>query len=241
MSFKYVLFDIDDTITAEGKLPPCSYQSLWDLHENGFVLVAVTGRPAGWCDLIIRQWPVNAVIGENGAFYFYAENNTYSVITHPNAVSNKGLEKLEKIVLESVPMSRPAKDQFSRLYDLAIDFCEDEPRLPIEEAYKIADICINFGAKAKVSSIHVNTWLGDYDKLSMTKIMFENVFNETDFNSKCVYFGDSPNDEPMFQFFYNTIGVANVKPFLERMTFKPKKITNKPGGFGFTEAVRELL
>ena len=49
---RYVLFDIDDTITTEGKLTAQAYQSLWDLSDAGFKVIPITGRPAGWCDLI---------------------------------------------------------------------------------------------------------------------------------------------------------------------------------------------
>src|SRR5882672_2785905 len=65
-----VLTDIDDTLTSEGKLTPEAYDALERLHEAGFLVVPITGRPAGWCDHIARMWPVDAVVGENGAFYF---------------------------------------------------------------------------------------------------------------------------------------------------------------------------
>ena len=71
------------------------------------------------------------------------------------------------MVLEEIPKSRVAKDQFSRLFDLAIDFCEEPPDLGLEVAHDIAAIFKRMGAKAKVSSIHVNGWFGDYDKLAI--------------------------------------------------------------------------
>src|SRR5205814_7021246 len=65
-----LLFDIDDTLTTDGKLTAEAYAALERLHRTGKSTVAVTGRPAGWCDHIARMWPVDAVVGENGAFYF---------------------------------------------------------------------------------------------------------------------------------------------------------------------------
>src|SRR5215510_288616 len=65
-----VLFDIDDTLTTEGQLTAEAYAALERLRAAGFLLVPLTGRPAGWCDHITRMWPVDAVFGENGAFYF---------------------------------------------------------------------------------------------------------------------------------------------------------------------------
>ena len=66
-----LLFDIDETLTTEGKLTAQAYAALERLHAAGKKVVAVTGRPAGWCDHIARMWPVDAVVGENGAFYFF--------------------------------------------------------------------------------------------------------------------------------------------------------------------------
>src|SRR5258706_11253126 len=70
-----VLFDIDETLTTEGKLTAEAYAALEALHRAGRRTVAVTGRPAGWCDHIARMWPVDAVVGENGAFYFFFDEN----------------------------------------------------------------------------------------------------------------------------------------------------------------------
>src|SRR3989441_12464908 len=66
-----VLFDIDDTLTTAGKLTAQAYTALERLQAAGKIAVAVTGRPAGWCDHLARMWPVDAVGGENGAFYLF--------------------------------------------------------------------------------------------------------------------------------------------------------------------------
>ena len=65
-----VLLDIDDTLTTDGRLTAKAYAALADLRNAGKLVVPVTGRPAGWCDHIARLWPVDAIVGENGAFYF---------------------------------------------------------------------------------------------------------------------------------------------------------------------------
>src|SRR5438132_9157625 len=62
--------DIDDTITTDGKTPPEAFAALWRAHDAGLKIVPVTGRPAGWCDHIARMWPVDGVVGENGALWF---------------------------------------------------------------------------------------------------------------------------------------------------------------------------
>ena len=162
---KYILFDVDDTVTNGGKLTGEAFAAMWKLKEHGFKLIPVTGRPAGWCDMMLRQWPVQAVICENGAFaYDYDEHNAVRMIRHPLAATepNKLLEPVKAAVLKAFPKVRMAHDQFARIYDAAFDFAEDEPKLPLETAYAVAKLCRDMGAEAKVSSIHVNAWFGAY-------------------------------------------------------------------------------
>ena len=71
---KFLLTDIDDTLTDEGLLGPEAYASMWALHRAGVKVLPITGRPAGWCEMIARQWPVSGVVGENGGFYFRYHN-----------------------------------------------------------------------------------------------------------------------------------------------------------------------
>lgn len=242
---KYLLHDIDDTITGGGKLPPEAYAALWRLHDAGIRVIPVTGRPAGWCDLIVRQWPVDAVIGENGAFVCYPdEGGTPRMFVHPSVASPEAREKLNAVrdaCLESVPGCRVAKDQFARLYDLAIDFCEDPPRLGLEEARRIRRIAEGMGARAKISSIHVNIWYGDYDKLAMAKLFFEEVWGMADLPQAGLFMGDSPNDEPMFAAFPASCGVANVRAFADTMSYLPAYVTMGEGGTGFAEAIDCIL
>jgi len=241
---KYILTDIDDTITQNGKLTADAYTALWRLHDAGYKVIPVTGRPAGWCDMIIREWPVDAVVGENGAFVYYFDGTQLKKFTHPSVAEDEIHSKLEGIkeaVFKEIPECRVSKDQFSRIYDLAIDFNEDPPYLGFKVAEQIKDICESMGAEAKVSSIHVNTWFGDYNKLSMTELFLKEIWNEKDIKDKVIFFGDSPNDEPMFAYFTNSCAVANVKPFIDQITNLPTYITQKEAGAGFAEAIDHLL
>jgi len=241
---KYILCDIDDTITTNGKLPSESYAALWNLYDAGYHVIPVTGRPAGWCDLIIREWPVKAVVGENGAFVYYFDGEYLKTFTHPSvsgADAQMKLEAVKKACLEGVPGCRVAKDQFARIYDLAVDFNEDPPYLGFEAAERIKEICVSMGAEAKVSSIHVNAWFGHYDKLMMTQLFMKEVLNEENLKEKCIFFGDSPNDEPMFSFFPNSCAVANILPFVNSIQHLPTFVTTLEGGKGFAEAIDHIL
>lgn len=241
---KYVLCDIDDTITTKGKLTKDAYRALWELSERGFDVIPVTGRPAGWCDLIIREWPVKAVIGENGAFVFFNKGGSIKAFTHPSVAGPEIRERLETVknaCIAGVPGCRAARDQFARLYDLAIDFNEDPPYLGLEAAERIKGICVSMGAEAKISSIHVNAWFGKYDKLSMTKLFMETVLKEDVYREKVIFFGDSPNDEPMFEYFPISCAVANILPFTSMLKHLPSYVTVNEGAEGFSEAADYIL
>ena len=246
---RFVLADIDDTMTAEGKLPAQSYQALWDLHDAGIQVIPVTGRPAGWCDLICRQWPVAGVVGENGAFVFYLEEQSRRTVYHPCAPppeqNRARLAEIAAEVYASIAGTRPAKDQFSRLFDVAIDFREEPPLLDFAIAEQIKAIFELRGANAKVSSIHVNAWFGTYDKLSMTRHFLARHFgidiDDSSDNRKVLFCGDSPNDEPMFGAFELSVAVANIAPFLPMLRHPPSYVSPYESASGFAHLVRFLL
>ncbi len=256
-----VLTDIDDTVSSEGRLTAAAYAALERLHDAGLRVVPVTGRPAGWCDHIARFWPVDAVVGENGAFYMWHDRAAGRLRTRHwldeagRRASTARLAAVRERILAEVPGCAVASDQFCRLYDLAIDFCEDVPALPPAAVDRIAALMREAGMAAKVSSIHVNGWFGGWDKLAMTRRLFAERFGidlgdaagsgqedgREDGREHIVFAGDSPNDEPMFAFFPNAVGVANVREMASMMTALPAWVTPSPGGEGFAELARALL
>ncbi len=239
--------DIDDTISSDGKITAEAYAALWRAHEAGLAVVPVTGRPAGWCDHLARMWPVTGVIGENGGLYFrMTDRGMERVFQHDAATRAEFRRRLEPIrdeILAAVPGCALASDHPYHEYDLPIDYCEDVPRLPADQVQRIVEIFEAHGATAKVSSIHVNGWFGAFDKLTMAKRFAAEVLGlaADEHNEAFAFCGDSPNDEPMFAFFRNSFGVANVRPFLGRMQHHPARITEGRGGAGFTEVVEILL
>lgn len=244
---KFLFTDIDDTLTDEGQLQAPAYAALWELDRAGIKVVPVTGRPAGWCEMIARQWPVKGIIGENGAFYFrYYDQKMhryFSASENTRLNNQKRLESIRDEILESVPGCSIASDQFCRLFDLAIDFCEDVPALPQMEIQKIVDIFHKHGAQAKVSSIHVNGWFGEYDKLTMVLKYLEKEWTITPEQARQVagFSGDSPNDEPMFAYFPNSFGVANINKFIGSLNSPPQYVSQQKGGLGFVEIAQQIL
>ncbi len=246
---RLVLTDIDDTLTCDGRLPADAYRALEDLSVAGFMVVPITGRPAGWCDMIARFWPVAGVVGENGALYYAYDGTsrtmrrTYAAPDSDRAANRARLDVIKARVLAEVPGAAVSADQSYREADLAIDFCEDVPPLGEEVVDRIKAIFEEEGAVAKVSSIHVNGWFGQYDKLSMTRRFARDVAGidiDRD-NDRVVFVGDSPNDAPMFAFFRNACGVSGVRNFAGRLEAEPAYVTEGGGGRGFVEVAERLL
>jgi HAD superfamily hydrolase (TIGR01484 family) len=242
-----LLFDIDETLTSEGKLTATAYSALERLKRAGKRVVPVTGRPAGWCDHIARMWPVDAVVGENGAFYFGMFDaklvKRFQDEADTRARNRQRLEAIASRIVAAVPGCALASDQAYRETDLAIDYCEDVPALPLESAERIAALMREAGLTAKVSSIHVNGWFGTYDKLAMTRTLFRERFSlDLDAKKRSVAFvGDSPNDQPMFAYFDRSVGVANIRRFESVLQDKPRYVTRGFSGEGFAELASHLL
>jgi len=244
-----VFADIDDTLSTRGRITPEAYAAMARVRQAGLLMIPITGRPAGWCDHIARMWPVDAVVGENGAFYMRHDDaakkllRRFAVDDATRAANRERLRAIGARILATVPGTAWASDQQYREADIAIDYCEDVPRLPAPEVDRIVVLMHDEGMTAKVSSIHVNGWFGDYDKLAMTRTLMREQF-AVDLDAaagRFVFIGDSPNDAPMFSYFPLSIGVANVLDFAGRLDAAPKFVTGARSGAGFVEMVDRLL
>jgi HAD superfamily hydrolase (TIGR01484 family) len=246
---RFVLCDIDDTITDRGRLPAASLAAMERLQEADIRVVPITGRPAGWCDHFARMWPVDGIVGENGALFFRYDHRercmhrVYWKSEVQRAADRERLADLAREITAAVPGCAVAADQPYREEDLAIDFAEDVDRLPDEAVQRIVALFEAAGATAKISSIHVNGWFGDFDKLSMTRRAFAEFFDRDLDGARddIVFVGDSPNDAPMFGFFPNAVGVANVRDFEGRLEAEPAWVTDARGAAGFAELAEVIL
>jgi HAD superfamily hydrolase (TIGR01484 family) len=243
-----VLADLDETLTTHGRLTAGAYAALARLHAAGLLVVVVTGRSAGWCDHIARTWPVDAVVAENGGLYFLRRGHRVAKrYVEPEPVRRKSGERLREAlaaVLAAVPGAQAAADQAYRETDLALDWCEEVPRLSEDAVEKILEILRTAGARTTRSNIHVHGAFGDHDKLSTTALALREGFGielagaAEDF----VFVGDSPNDAPMFRFFTRTsVGVANAAAFVDRLAPPPAFVTPSARGAGFVELADHLL
>ncbi|HEX4858443.1 MAG TPA: HAD-IIB family hydrolase, partial [Usitatibacteraceae bacterium] len=244
-----ILFDIDDTLTTHGRLTAEAYAAMERAGRAGLTMIPISGRPAGWCDHIARMWPVDGVVGENGAFYFWFDTAARKLMRRfvkDEAARQADRERLDGIarqILAAVPGAALASDQPYREADIAIDFCEDVAPLDDAAIDTIRTMMQAAGLNAKVSSIHVNGWLGDYDKRSTTRLFFrERYAIDLDADrDEFLFIGDSPNDAPMFGYFPLSVGVANVRTMLPRLALAPAYVTEHASGAGFAEAVGRVL
>ena len=247
-SLSFLFVDIDDTLTEDGMLPESSYGAIWRLTRAGIHVVPVTGRPAGWCDHIARMWPVAGVVGENGAFYYSYDRANRRMIRRQPAAAEAPLDRnrlagIAARVLREVPGTALAADQQFRVSDFAIDCSEDVPALPQEKVDEICRILVQEGVRFKVSSIHVNFWLGDFDKLSGVLLFLAEQARSSreEMKEKTLFIGDSPNDEPLFAGLPHSIAVGNLRRFLPRITHLPEFITEGEAATGFCEAAAAIL
>ncbi|MEP6998267.1 MAG: HAD hydrolase family protein, partial [Betaproteobacteria bacterium] len=195
-----VLADIDDTLSTDGRITAVAYAAMERLRSAGLLFIPITGRPAGWCDHIARMWPVDAVVGENGALYMMLDGGggrlrkRYASTDAERADNRRRLAEVGASILREVPGSALASDQPYRESDLAIDFCEDVPRLADAAIDRIMALMRAAGMTAKMSSIHVNGWFGAYDKLAMTRTLLRDEFG-VDLDAerdRFIFIGDSP-------------------------------------------------
>lgn len=245
---KFVLSDVDDTITTAGALLADTFVSIYQLTENNILFIPITGGCAGWCDSFARLWPTAAVIGENGGFYLKKDDkqNINYHFWQTESERKENTEKLFKVAekaLKKVPQVTMAKDQHYRLVDIAIDYNQDVKGV---SANQVCDILSTFhreGMNAKASSIHVNAWIGSYNKKEMAHRLLSTEYGLSDQEMKeqVLFIGDSSNDESMFEFFPKSIGVANIAEHLPQLQYKPKWVTSQPYGAGFQQMIAAII
>lgn len=243
-----LLTDFDGTLTTDGRLAAETYAALSELKEAGLFVAVVTGRPAGWGELVARTWPVDACIVENGGLTFIRDGagrlqRRYYV--DDDIARQRDRDRLEALMREvcaEVPGARLSLDSRYSEVGLAIDWNEDS-KLGLEEAKRIEAACRSRGARAVRSNVHVNAWLGDFDKATASRRLLQEIggFSLPDDLAQVAFIGDAPNDAPMFEAFPLSIGVADIEDHREEMDVLPAFITHSREAVGFQELAAAIL
>jgi HAD superfamily hydrolase (TIGR01484 family) len=252
-----VFTDIDDTLTTDGAITLDALQALHDLKAAGLHVIAITGRPVGWSEQFALTWPVDAIVAENGAV---ALQNISKIGCQPKQILLKQLLKsyqkdvaqreanyahmqqvLARIERE-VPGAQRSTDSSGRETDIAIDHSEFT-HLPPERIAQVVQLMRSEGMHATVSSIHINAWYGEHNKLQGARWITQQLFGrslDTEMD-KWAYIGDSTNDQLMFEAFAHSVGVANIARFVPQLAHLPRYVTTGERGAGFRQFSDALL
>jgi HAD superfamily hydrolase (TIGR01484 family) len=245
-----VVFDLDDTVLDGGALTLEAFAALHRLRAHGHVLVACTGRPSGWGEVIARQWPVRAVVVENGAFAWLRDDAGPTVVvssTDPldretRARRRQALLDLAAELVAKHPETAFADDNDARRSDVTLDIGERR-KVPREVIEAMRAAARARGVTTHVSSVHLHLASEPDDKASGAIRLLVGALGEdaTRARRRYAYVGDSGNDAAAFAAFVTTIGVANVQRHLREMTVGPRFVSTAPKGRGFEEIADRLL
>lgn len=242
-----VLTDIDDTLTTEGAITPDALDALHRLRAAGVPVFAITGRPAGWSEAFALAWPVDAIVAENGAVALWRGESgelkrDYLQDAATRAAHFAKLQATAQRVLAELPQTRLATDSPGRETDIAIDHSEFA-HLSEADIAAVVQLMKREGLNATVSSIHINGWFGEHDKLAGARWIVQSRLGRAldDELDRWVYVGDSTNDARMFGHFPHSVGVANVARFWGALTQHPRYVAAGERGAGFTEVADAVL
>ena len=242
-----VLTDIDDTLTTDGAITPDALQALLDLKAAGLHVVAITGRPVGWSAPFAAAWPVDAIVAENGAVALIADpagvlTKRYQQDAATRAANLARMQQVLARIEHEIPGAQRATDSPGRETDIAIDHSEFTRLSEVQIAAVVA-LMRSEGLHATVSSIHINGWIGNHNKLVGARWIVRELWGRAldPEISRWAYVGDSTNDQLMFEAFAHSIGVANVQRFVPKLTHLPRYITQGERGAGFAEVARAVL
>ncbi|MBX3627228.1 MAG: HAD-IIB family hydrolase [Rhizobacter sp.] len=241
-----VLTDIDDTLTTTGAITSDALRALHDLQAAGIPVIAITGRPMGWSEPFARQWPIAAIVAENGAVALFREGHELRIEYAQDAATRehnaRRLREVAARVLREVPGATLAQDSAGRVTDIAIDHSEFAQLDPARIEQVVA-LMRDEGMTATVSSIHINGWFGEHTKLSGARWIVQRLL-QRDLDAehaRWVYVGDSTNDQLMFAHFPLSVGVANLVHFRDQLRTWPAYLTVGERGEGFAQVAQALL
>lgn len=238
-----LLFDLDDTFLDHAKLTEAAYSSLFRLREAGFEMYAVTGRPAGWASVVVRQWPIDGAVAENGAIAYVMDGRALRTIdTVPEAERAARREKLGAVISQvqsAFPDLIPADDVPLRVTDFTFDIGEQH-HVPRERVQEVRAFAEARGAFTLASSVHLHLSFDREDKASGIVRLIRSLrgLDASAILSRYAFIGDSENDSACFAAFRHSIGVANLSG---RPSLTPRYRTQSERGAGFVEAVNALI
>jgi len=241
-----LVVDLDDTVLDHGRLTVAAYEALHRAAGAGLPVLVATGRPAGWGEVVARQWPIVGAVTENGGAAFYRAGAGVERVERATAEERQP-RKLQLAcaaaeLLSQYPGLRPADDNETRLSDVTFDVGE-RVKLPAEQVREIAALGRSWGFRVTVSSVHLHLSLDGDDKASGALWFLQRRLglDPTRARARWAFVGDSGNDAPCFAAFGLTFGVANVTRYVPLLSRPPRYVASLERGAGFAEIVGALI
>jgi HAD superfamily hydrolase (TIGR01484 family) len=237
-----LFFDLDDTFLSEGQMSERAFEALFRLRDSGLVLVALTGRPSPWGEVLAQLWPVAGVISENGALaHFKSGLRVEARDPLSSKLRDERVLRLRRVVAqvrEVVPNLPPSDDAHGRVSDFTFDIGEFN-RATREEIELASSTAEALGARTTRSSVHLHVTFDQEDKATgAVRFLSAQGYDSTRILRRFAFIGDSQNDAPCFAAFRTTIGVHNLRG---QFSVLPRYQTGASRSQGFVEAAEYLV
>jgi HAD superfamily hydrolase (TIGR01484 family) len=211
-----VLFDLDDTLFDHGRLTELAYGALHRLSGSGLTLLAVTGRPAGYGEVLVPEWPIAGLVAENGAVAVLRDDGKLKLVDEASpAERTQRYRRLQSLASEMQQRFAlvPAEDVHLRRCDFTFDIGEYQS---VDDALvaKAAAFARASGAMTVRSTVHLHISYDGSDKASGTLRVLSRCFgyDSTSARDLFAFVGDSENDEAAFAAFQRCGGESARAP-----------------------------
>jgi HAD superfamily hydrolase (TIGR01484 family) len=240
-SIRLVATDIDGTVTNSHRFSSQLLTALERLQAAHVPVIMVTGRSAGWVEAIANYLPVIGAIAENGGCYFHGSESCELLGGLKMKEISKHREKLADHFWQLQGTHSQIKESLDNRCRLT-DWTFDLAGLESSDLWEIKAQCDAWGMDFTYSTIQCHLKLPTQSKATGIQHVLKKHFPKIK-TAQVLTIGDSPNDAPMFnrEIFPNSVGVANVQSYLDKMEHQPTYITEQREVGGFIEMVDRLL
>jgi hypothetical protein len=235
---RLIATDMDGTLTQAGQFRPSLLLALAQVQAAGIPVLVVTGRSAGWVSGLVHYLPITGGIAENVGLYFSQAAPQWLQPIADLASHRQRLQAQFSRLQQQCPHIQESSDNRFRLTDWTFDVAGLSPAT----LQQMTDSCRDNGLGFTYSTVQCHIKLADQDKATGLWQVLQQQYPQLT-PAQVLTVGDSPNDESLFdrRQFPCSVGVANVRHYLDELAHRPAYITQAEAGQGFCELVEWLL
>lgn len=219
---KIIFSDFDGTLTDHTEFSPKFLDIINLLNSKKIPLIIVTGRSVSWAHFFLTHFShLDYVISEGGGIL--SLKNKQGLIENHYQVEHSHIEHLRdfcNLLILKFPSIELSADSVGRISDRAIELCLIKD---LELRANIMKLMTENKINYSTSNVHLNFWSGEISKFNAVKNLMSTYFSDVELED-VFYFGDSLNDQSMFEMVKNSVGVSNIKDVLHLMKHKPEII-----------------